>query len=583
MTIPTLPVQRLKPFARRSPLWIHGLLSLGGLLLWSRPACAAEEIILSFGSLQRSIAVETLETYAETGEAPPDLKPYLQRFSDDQKTQLRDLLKTRANLGHVAIAQFLYTRQGEILLEQLGDLIQTDSYNSGFHALRGAMILAAGSDEGLTLLNVAKQFPTERIRVDLRQTLDLLDDLEELITQTSKAAAEIKRQAEVEQAIEPRVDFSEFPDWQSPGSVTWQRETFILTDMQRDRTLPVDLYLPTTPNDTPSPVIIISHGLGSDRTSYAYAAEHLASYGFAVLVPEHPGSNSEQIQALIEGRVNEVTNPQEFVDRPLDIQFVLDEMEYISATNPRLRNKLDLNHVGIIGQSLGGYTALALAGATVDFHQLMSDCIPPSPTFNLSLLLQCRVLDTTYPVSALQDDRIKAAIAINPIGSSILGQPGFANIQRPVMIMTSTADTIAPALLEQIQPFTWLETRDRYLLALQGATHFSTIGAVENEIPLPEALVGPDPAIAQRYVKAISTPFFKTYLTPSESYTNFLQASYAEQISQPALPLHLITSLDPEQLAQAITNNATIDPRPSTATSSTLPPARSPLLLQSEY
>lgn len=560
-------MQRPEHPKRRSPAWmlrfgIQGLIGLGGLLAWTVPTHAAESIILSYGSLQRSISVESLEHYAETGDAPADLKPYLQRFDEQQKEQLRNLLQTQADLDHVAIAQFLYTRQGEILLQQLGDVIQTESYQPGFLALRGAMILAADSDEGLSLLSIVKKFPTDQLRIDLRETLDLMDDLDQLITQTAKASKAIQQQAEAERATEGTPDLSALPDWRSSGPFSSVVETFVMTDEARDRTLPVDLYLPTPAGNRAAasadnqrlPVIVISHGLGSDRTSYAYLARHLASYGFAVLVPEHPGSNSEQIQALIEGRVNQMTDPQEFVDRPLDIKFVLNQMEQMEASDPQLH--LDLNNVGVIGQSLGGYTALVLAGATVDFRQLMADCIPTSPSFNLSLLLQCRVLDTAYPVSGLQDDRIKAAIAINPIGSSILGQPGFASIQRPVMIVTSTADTIAPALIEQIEPFTWLRTPDRYLLALQGATHFSTIGAVENEIPLPEALVGSDPAIAQRYMKAMSTPFFKTYLSDFAKYSPSLQAAYADQISQPALPVHLIKSLDGEQLSRAISSDA---------------------------
>lgn len=56
------------------------------------------------------------------------------------------------------------------------------------------------------------------------------------------------------------------------------------------RSVPVDFYVPNqqAKPGAPIPVIVISHGLGSDRTTFAYLAIHLASYGFAVLVPEHP-------------------------------------------------------------------------------------------------------------------------------------------------------------------------------------------------------------------------------------------------------------------------------------------------------
>jgi predicted dienelactone hydrolase len=100
-------------------------------------------------------------------------------------------------------------------------------------------------------------------------------------------------------------------------------QSMILNDFRRGRTFPVDLYLPTGGS---APVIVISHGLGSDRLTFKYLATHLASYGFAVAVPEHPGSNAQQVQALINGLANEVTAPAELTDRPLDIKFLLDEL-----------------------------------------------------------------------------------------------------------------------------------------------------------------------------------------------------------------------------------------------------------------
>ena len=38
--------------------------------------------------------------------------------------------------------------------------------------------------------------------------------------------------------------------------------------------------------------------------------------------------------------------------------------------------------------------------------------------------------------------------------------------------MASSADTVAPALPEQIRPFTWLTTPNRYLLVLEGGNPF---------------------------------------------------------------------------------------------------------------
>ncbi len=72
--------------------------------------------------------------------------------------------------------------------------------------------------------------------------------------------------------------------------------------------------------------------------------------------------------------------------------------------------------------------------------------------------------------------RVKATIAVNPITSSIFGQTSLNQIKLPVMLVGSTEDTIAPALYEQIIPFSWLTNAHKYLALLIGGTHFSTIG-----------------------------------------------------------------------------------------------------------
>ncbi|NJO52663.1 MAG: hypothetical protein HC840_28325, partial [Leptolyngbyaceae cyanobacterium RM2_2_4] len=303
------------------------------------------------------------------------------------------------------------------------------------------------------------------------------------------------------------------------------------------------------------PVIIMSHGLGSDRTTYAYLGEHLASYGFAVAIPEHPGSNADQLRALIEGRASQVTEPAEFINRPLDVTYLLDELERLNQSDFAFQGRLDLRQVGVVGQSFGGYTALALAGAQINFQQLTEDCAAEESTLNLSLLLQCRAEELVLPAADLRDERVAAIMAINPIGSIILGPAGFSEIDIPVMLVSGNADTIAPALLEQIRPFTWLTTPNKYLLMMRGSTHFSTIGTSEigsEIVTLPPEIIGPSPALARSYINAMSTAFFQLHLAKDTDYLRYLGAAYAERISEPALPIDLVRFLTPAQLAQAL-------------------------------
>ncbi|MBD2037957.1 alpha/beta hydrolase [Leptolyngbya sp. FACHB-321] len=564
------------------PLWAGVLLNLlGWLVLSPTPAQAAEKVYISYGLLERSIPVSSLEAYAKDGTIDDDLAVYAQYGDAKQLAQLQSALVARADVDLVTVAQFLYTPQGEVLLKRLGQVIQPETRDSGFKAIRAALILAAADPQGLTFLNILRRFPTRALRIDVAQSLQIAADVGQLIDQTQRATTVVTQAAQQEQATDGIT--IPFPDLRQRGSFTWQKQTIALVDPSRSavlnptlagtvapsaqaalseavpsdvvsgRSIPVDLYLPTqTQPQSSAPVVVISHGLGSDRTTFAYLAIHLASYGFAVLVPEHPGSNAARLQALVTGTASEVSEPAEFVNRPLDITFVLNQVESRINATPELRGRLNFQQVGVLGQSFGGYTALALAGAPINSQQLQASCQNLEETLNLSLLLQCRAGALAQPAPILQDGRIKAVFAINPITSAVLGQASISQIKVPTLMMTGNADTIAPAVPEQIQPFTWLTTTDRYLVLMEGGTHFSTLDptASKDVVPLPQEVIGPSPATGRRYVNALAVAFFQTYIAKQPTYRSYLSPSYSNAISEAPLPLTLLRTLTADQLNQ---------------------------------
>ncbi|MEH2365983.1 MAG: alpha/beta hydrolase [Nostoc sp.] len=523
-----------------------------GLLptLTAYPALGAERIRFNYGLLERSIPISSLETYARTGKVDEDLAGYTQYVSKKELTQLRKVLLTPIPLNEIEISQFLYTPIGEELLKKLGKVLQTESRLSGFYAIRAALILSAADRKDFTLLNVLHKFPTNAISINLDQSLAIAETLQNLVNQTQKAVALINQQSQQKTTTASTLNIVPLRDLGKTGTSRFLKQTITLNDLSRKRIFPVDIYLPIA--QTPRSIIVISHGLGSDRTSFAYLAEHLASYGFVVAVPEHPGSDSKQLQALLSGTAHRVTNPRELIDRPLDIKFLLDELTRLSKSNPAFQGRLNLEKIGIIGQSFGGYTALALAGAKINFEQLEVDCPALEDTLNISLLLQCLAVKLPKDKYNLSDVRIKAAIAINPVDSSIFGQASLSQIKIPVMIVSGSSDTVAPALLEQIQPFTWLTTPNKFLALIKGGTHFSTIAESPNAIiPVSTRVIGSSPALARRYVKTLSVSFFETYVAQQPTYLSYLSTDYVNTISQQPLPLSLIKSLTSKQLQQA--------------------------------
>lgn len=154
----------------------------------------------------------------------------------------------------------------------------------------------------------------------------------------------------------------------------------------------------------------ISHGIAADRDDFSELAQHLASYGFAVTVLNHPGSDRQHFLNLLRGMTQQITEPNEFVHRPLDVSYLIDQLEQLNQSDSELRGRLNLRQIGVIGHSLGGYTALALAGAEMNFELLQRECDRDRQdlnTANLSMPLLCETLKTTTESHSLQDSRVQ--------------------------------------------------------------------------------------------------------------------------------------------------------------------------------
>ena len=539
----------------------------------TQPVQAAERVHVSFSLLERSIPVRDLTEFVEDGTISSRLGAYTRYLNDGQIERFRQVLQQPIDIDALGVAQFLYSPQGEALLDRLGQVVKTGRRQEGFYAIRSSLILAAGEPEGLTLLGILRQFPTKGLRVDLDAALKIAFELHALLRQTNEANQVIVEQAQqavvaasaeivqVPAGIQWNSAFpfavptgeiavSELPGLETPGYFRWQKQSFTIEDRDRNRRFPADLYIPNR-NDGPAPVVVISHGLGSNRSSFVYLATHLASRGFAVVVPEHLESSDRQREAMLQGKANEVAEPREFINRPLDITFLLDELSRKNQPGGSLAGRLNLERIGAIGQSFGGYTVLALAGAPINFPRLEADCQPNSRSWNVSLLLQCRALELSDRSLNLQDKRIQAAIAINPISSRVLGEESLQQIEVPVAIVAGSHDTVAPSFPEQILPFTWLTNApEKYLLLQQGGSHFSTLQAGEDDLELPKLAIGEDPELAQRYTLSLSLAFFQTYVAQNREYRPYLTPAYIDSISEESMPLSGIVELDINELPE---------------------------------
>lgn len=156
--------------------------------------------------------------------------------------------------------------------------------------------------------------------------------------------------------------------------------------------------------------------------------------------------------------------------------------------------------------------------------------------------MQCRFTDIPTTESLdVQDSRVKAAIALNPLTSEIFGEVGLSAIDTPTLIVSSLNDYFVPALPEQIEPFYWLDNTDSYLLTIEAGTHFSVLSEVEEiPLPLPDFLLGPSPELAQPPVQVTTLTFFNRYLLEKPEAETYLNQTYLDTFDIEPLRFNIV-------------------------------------------
>ncbi|MEA5471095.1 alpha/beta hydrolase [Spirulina sp. 06S082] len=487
------------------------------------PLQAAERIHFQYGPFGFSVTRQDLEQFAETGTMAGTLKMLLSQTQPEFQQQLRLALQARYEVDPVLANRFSYTSSGQQLLQEIGTTIQTESRQNGFYALRSALTLAALDPDGLTILNFVKHLPTN-LYIDVKQALALASELQNLLAETRQIVWQMAEETDQIADSESEIDFTALENPKQSGDWPISKQTLRLYDRDRDRDLVVDLYIPQSSlSRSPRPIIAISNGLGAKRSRFEKLARHLTSHGFAVVIPEHPGSDRQRLREFYEGLHRENFAATEYVDRPLDISFLLDELARLNSE--RFGNRLDPDRVGVFGYSFGGTTALALAGAEIDLTHLQQACVSESGILNISLLYQCRALELSSSLPKLSDERIQAIYAFVPFSRSIYGPQGLAQVNKPVFWEAAEQDILTPLAIEQIPAFSWLpENRDRYLAVTSGLPHARLTLNVLNRLTNQNIAWEEIEPIAETYHQMLSLVFFQVHLKNNEAYRPYLGA-----------------------------------------------------------
>ncbi|MDJ0599273.1 MAG: alpha/beta hydrolase [Crocosphaera sp.] len=519
------------------------------------PTNAAEKIYFVYDSLIASLPVSSLEVYANEGKLTQQLSQYfdLAGTSEEERQAFREALSTPVIIDPVDLSRLLNTDEGERILNYVGKVFNIHGGRNGKYIIRGALVQAAFNPEGLTLINFLNRLATD-VQIDIKKALELAEQIEIIVNGTYLFIEEVAKLAAIEAQQDPKIDFSQLTDPRQPGSFEVKKQRWNLFDKTRDRNFYLEVYQPETLPDQSVPVVIISHGLASRPEDFSKWANHLASYGYVVAVPQHPGSDIQQTKDFLEGLSRQIFIREEFIDRPLDIKYTIDELE--RRNQGWFSGKLDLNNVGVMGHSFGGYTMLAIAGATPDFDRLEQICNLEIGDLNTALLLQCRALKLERKDYNFKDERVKALFVVNPVNSGIFGNKSLAKIDIPVFIAAGSYDPATPFIFEQAVSYPRLEVSDKYLQLQEGQAHvdFSQLDAgIMDTLEKTTKLTLPSPQLLDSYTNSMMLSFFEVYLQNNSEYRPFLRSAYAEYLSEgQEFKTYLITEKSADRLSQSI-------------------------------
>lgn len=269
-----------------------------------------------------------------------------------------------------------------------------------------------------------------------------------------------------------------------------------LTDTGRGKKVPIKAFLPA--GNGPFPVVIISHGAGGNRDANFAQARHLASHGYAVFAVEHTGSNTEVVNRSLRLLANlkaTIHDATEAFGRPKDISFAIDRAEEWNRSHDKLRGRLDMKHVGVLGHSFGAYTTMVVAGMRPALNWLKPTVAPGQGLG-----------------PDLRDKRVACGVALSPQGP---GEPFFidasyASLKTPLLGITGSKDKQLYAGPEnRRRAYELWPPGDKYLIWLANADHtaFSdSTGSSRRMLPSRAR------ADVQPVVRAATLLFFNAYL-----------------------------------------------------------------------
>jgi predicted dienelactone hydrolase len=199
--------------------------------------------------------------------------------------------------------------------------------------------------------------------------------------------------------------------------------------------------------DGRAPAVILVHGSGGSAEGMAWIAPGLAARGAIVVAADHPASaqGDPERRSILD-----------MWEQPRDVSWMLDQL-----LRPEFAGVVDPGRVSVVGFSLGGASAMLLAGARLEMDRFRMFCETHDDGACRAFRRHFGSMDAAYLARAGQshaDVRVKAAVAIAPAFTEAMTSASLRSLGAPVLVIYAELDQQLPPgthirpVLEHLRP-----------------------------------------------------------------------------------------------------------------------------------
>lgn len=179
------------------------------------------------------------------------------------------------------------------------------------------------------------------------------------------------------------------------------------------------------------PLVILSHGMFGNARNQAWLAKALTEKGYVVAAIDHPGTSTFQ---------RDPTHRRQLWQRAYDITRTIDHI----IDTPKFGDLVDQDHIFMAGHSLGGFTAVLLAGGRYDPVKMDAFCALHPGELVCGIFDGWNVAKTPEDRELMSadwsDDRIIGFAVFDLGGTQAISTDSLARVSRPMFVIGAPRD-----------------------------------------------------------------------------------------------------------------------------------------------